>query len=280
MCIGASMQFQSYLKQTIFKDEFYTSPLFDGLQRSLEDFHERRDGGDQATLIRRVREVHLRTNRRAVHSRVLLHDQTTLQTGMASIDPRSLLVEIFVDARHQLGDLAVRIGVPTRVLSDLRRQGHTAELADGLQLAVHHVNLGLGGGAHGGGELNVVKILRHTNSAGHRGLHKTLNDGGVALRSERTHHQEVHQTASGRQIAGSAGLLHRGDCEGSLRLDGLVLLLERGESFLHLGLEALHTLGLNGHIHHALAGDGVVGSAAVKRDDTVAITLQTLWIKI
>ena len=197
---------------------------------------------------------------------------------MASINPRSLLVEIFVDARHQLGDFAVGIGVPTRVFSNLRRQGHAAELADGLQLAVHHVNLGLGGGAHGGSELNVIEVLRYTNSAGHRGLHKTVNDGRVTLRPERTHHQEVHQTASCRQIARSAAFLHGGDCEGSLRLDGLILLLERGECLLHLGLEVFHTLSLNGHIHHALAGNGVVGGSAVKRDGTVAITLQTLWI--
>ena len=218
-----------------------------------------------------MREVDFGSDGRAVHSRVLLHNQSALESGMARIDPWLLSIELRINLLHHLGDLRLGIGVPSRVLSDALRDGHPRHGAEALQLSIHEVDLRLRRRPHRHRELQAVQILRRADRARHRRLHEALHHRRESLRPERARVQEPHQPLRRLLVARRPRVLHRLQREARRRLDERVLVRERRERRAQLRLHGVDRRGADGQARHALARDRVVRSAALQREDTVGV---------
>lgn len=144
------------------------------LDTSLEDTDELLNRRNEKSLIRAVREVNLRTNGSAFHVRILVEEETALETSVDGVDERLLLGLLSVGLLKDLGDEIVSIGLPSGILTNLLRESGTDNVAEALELAVHHLNLSTRGRTDGTNEIE-GSLTRLGDSKNHRGFNESLD---------------------------------------------------------------------------------------------------------
>ena len=85
------------------------------LDTSLEDTDELLNRRNEKRLIRAVREVNLRTNGSAFHVRILVEEETALETSVDGVHARSATGSLSVSSDDVLGERRLHVGFPARV---------------------------------------------------------------------------------------------------------------------------------------------------------------------
>ena len=238
------------------------------LDTSLEDTDELLNRRNEKSLIRAVREVNLRTNGSAFHVRILVEEETALETSVDGIDERLLLGLLSVGLLKDLGDEIVSIGLPSGILTNLLRESGTDNVAEALELAVHHLNLSTRGRTDGTNEIE-GSLARLGDSKNHRGFNESLDLRRHSHRTERNDVEEVDELLGAFLSSRSIRSLSVSDVEGGIGLNLSVLMskaLELGSDLLD---ESSFVSLRNSNESLALTRNGVVGSTTLHGDNSV-----------